>query len=53
MSEEANLKEVDFFKYGPRCVHRRLEETEDPCNDCLSIPMNEDSDKPVMFREKI
>lgn len=53
MAEEANLKECDFHTYCPRCEYRRLEETEDPCNECLSIPMNEDTHKPIHFREKI
>ena len=27
-------------------------EEKDPCNECLSVPMNEHSEKPIYFKPK-
>lgn len=43
---------ADFFKYCQMCKYVHLDEHEDPCNDCLSVPVNEDSRKPVRFKEE-
>lgn len=45
------LHEVDFQKWCPKCEHCKLDEKEDPCHDCLNEPTNDDSRKPVMFKE--
>ena len=45
------LHEVDFQKWCPKCEHYKLDEKEDPCHDCLNEPTNDDSRKPVMFKE--
>ena len=42
---------VDYEKYCKTCKHRNLKETEDPCNDCLTWPENEDSRKPILYEE--
>lgn len=42
-------KEVYFSDYCSKCKHERVLETEDPCNECLTYPSNEDSHKPVNF----
>lgn len=47
-----NTKEVYFNEWCPKCKHEKLNETEDPCNDCLAQGFNFDSHKPVMFKEK-
>ena len=51
---EAIEKEVYFNQYCPKCKHKDVPETEDPCNECLTEPVNEYSHKPVRFdgREK-
>lgn len=46
------FKEVDFNKYCKTCVYSDTKESEDPCDECLANPMNEDSHKPVMYKEK-
>lgn len=46
------LKEVLFDVYCPRCEHFPKEELESPCYECLDEPVNEDSHKPVRFKEK-
>jgi len=45
-------KEVFFDIYCKRCVHWDKAESEDPCYDCLDEPVNEDSHKPLYFKEK-
>lgn len=44
-------KIVDFCAYCPDCVHWEKEGYEEPCNQCLNCPTNEDSRKPVEFKE--
>lgn len=48
---EYNEKFVDFEKYCARCIYRARCESEDPCDECLSYPVNENSTKPVYFEE--
>ena len=45
-------KEVNFTKYCPLCEEADTHEEKDPCNECLSVPMNEHSEKPVYFKPK-
>lgn len=48
---EVVTKEVDFFKYCRSCKHKKDEETKDPCNECLTYPMNIHTRKPMMYEE--
>lgn len=45
-------KEVRFDTYCPTCEHCDKEENVDPCNDCLDEAMNNNSEKPVYYKEK-
>lgn len=45
-------KEVNFRVYCPKCQFYPLQETEDPCNECLAQGWNEDSTKPIGYKEK-
>jgi len=45
-------KEVRFDKYCSSCEHEDVNEAEDPCNKCLTNPVNEYSQKPVNWSEK-
>lgn len=45
------LHEVNYHEWCPKCEHFKLEEREDPCHDCLNQPVNDDSRKPVEFKE--
>ena len=45
------LHEVNFQEWCPKCEHFKLAEHEDPCHDCLNEPVNDDSRKPVMFKD--
>ncbi len=44
-------KFVDFYKYCKKCKHKDKKEIEEPCDDCLEMPVNDDSHKPVLFEE--
>lgn len=45
-------KLVEFHEYCWKCQHFEKDETEEPCNHCLTCTTNEDSHKPVDFKEK-
>lgn len=44
-------KFVDFEKYCKTCKYKETKEVLDPCNECLSNPVNENSMKPVCYKE--
>lgn len=48
MNEE---KEVYFDQYCKSCKYHGLEESKDPCNDCLAEPSNTNSHKPSYSEE--
>lgn len=45
-------KEVYFDKYCRTCRHVKLGETDAPCDECLSEPVNLNSHRPVKYEEK-
>lgn len=45
-----NMKIVEFDTWCPSCKYYKTKETEDPCNECLGVPANESSTKPVKYR---
>lgn len=51
---EGDLKIVFYDKYCPSCVHYDEDESNPECKcwECLDIPANEDSHKPVNYKEK-
>lgn len=49
---ENSRKEVYFETWCPKCKYEEIEETDDPCNDCLDQPWNINSHKPIYFKEK-
>ena len=49
MNEE---KEVYFDQYCKSCKYHGLEESKDPCNDCLAEPGNTNSHKPMNYESK-
>lgn len=48
---ETKVKIVEFGKYCHKCKYSDLDESEDPCWDCLDEPVNVNSHKPVKFEE--
>ena len=50
---ENRTKEVMYKDYCPKCIYAELEEVEDPCNECLNQGYNENSHKPIKFKEDL
>jgi hypothetical protein len=47
-----DYKEVYFHEYCKKCEHKKLEETEEPCSDCMAEPTNLQTHRPVRYEEK-
>ena len=47
-----NLKIVNYDIYCQTCKYKDLDGIEEPCNECLDNPVNEDSKKPVKYEEE-
>lgn len=45
-------KEVYFHEYCKTCRYKKVEDTEAPCDECLSEPLNWNSHKPVKYEKK-
>lgn len=45
-------KIVEFDKYCNKCKYKDADTNVDPCNECLSNPVNTYSRKPVKFVEE-
>ena len=51
MDNVRNIKEVYFNQYCQKCTYKDVVEQDDPCNECLTYPSNENSHRPVKFEE--
>ena len=49
---ENGEKFVNFRIYCPKCKHYEVAQDEEPCNECLTNPVNVNSIKPVKYEEK-
>lgn len=49
---QTETKFVDLNKYCPLCKNQTYDETKDPCNECLTTPVNIDSHNPVNYEPK-
>lgn len=49
---DEGYKEVYFNQYCSLCKHKDCPEENDPCDECLSNPVNANSHKPVKYEEK-
>lgn len=47
---DENMKEV-YFTYCNVCKHKDVKQEEDPCHECLNIPMRQFSHKPEYFED--
>lgn len=45
-------KIVNYYDWCPVCMYLNVDESDDPCHECLSTPVNQDSRRPVKFRKK-
>lgn len=52
IDDKSDIREVYFDKYCKLCVHKDKEENEEPCDECLTNPVNTNCQRPVMFKEK-
>ena len=43
---------VDYKKYCPLCEYAGTDENEEPCDECLSYPINTDTRAPTRFKKK-
>lgn len=50
MNQVTHEKEVDF-SFCNTCVNKDKTEAEEPCNSCLSQPVNFESTKPVKYEK--
>lgn len=51
----STTKIVDYYQYCPKCRYYKVKEGDEDwhiCNECLSEPANEESHKPVNWKEK-
>lgn len=49
--ETNNYKIVLFDQYCYKCKHKDLSEDQEPCNECMTNPVNLYSRRPVNFKE--
>lgn len=49
---EFNDKFVEFDKYCKSCANFDKKDSEEPCNECLSNPVNTNSKKPINYEKK-
>ena len=47
-----DYKEVYFHEYCKSCKYKKVENNEEPCNECLDEPTNLYSHKPVKYEKK-
>ena len=45
-------KFVEYWNWCKTCVHKDLDEADDPCHDCLQTPVNTYSTKPYYYEGK-
>ena len=50
--DDGTTKIVAYWQYCQKCRHKACKDYDDPCNECLSNPVNEYSHKPVKFEEQ-
>lgn len=46
------VKIINFDDFCHLCEQEPIESTEEPCNECLGIPVREDSHTPINFKMK-
>lgn len=52
MDNISDYKEVFYNEWCKKCINYDLDESEEPCNECLTENVNLNSHKPVMFVKK-
>ena len=49
---EINQVIVDFGTHCQKCKHKDKKESESPCCDCLDVPVNTQSNKPIKWEKQ-
>lgn len=49
---DEDYREVDFETYCKACKYKNLSENKDPCDECLDIPINLNTTRPIKFEAK-
>lgn len=50
--DNQSYKEVYFHEYCKTCKYRKVKNTEEPCDECLSEPTNLETHRPVKYEKK-
>lgn len=48
---QTKTHEARFDIYCKTCKFQKIKETDEPCNECLTNPVNIDSRKPTRYQE--
>lgn len=49
---QSNMYIADFFKHCKTCKNEKVQENQEPCNECLSQCFNYNTDKPINWKKK-
>ena len=50
--DHQSYKEVYFDQYCEKCKYKDIEETEEPCDECMGESTNWNTHRPVKYEEK-
>lgn len=52
MTEESDMKFVEFDNYCSKCKYAKVFAFEHPCNECIETGARKGTGKPINFEEK-
>ena len=50
--DESGYKEVYFHEYCKTCKHKDVPEKDEPCDECMSEPVNMSTHRPVNYEKR-
>ena len=50
--DHQTYKEVYFHEYCKSCRHKKANDIDEPCDTCLSEPLNWNTHRPVKYEKK-
>lgn len=51
MNENSEMM-VRYDLWCNKCKHKDIKENDEPCEECLSNPINLNTERPICFKEK-
>ncbi len=51
MTENSRIM-VRYDLWCDKCQHKTIKENDEPCEECLDHPINENTERPINFKEK-